>query len=468
MKEQFDKKLVEKIKASFEQHQEPYNPREWDKFSKAYFKPKRKPIWVYWPVWVSGIAASLLLLFVLWPVSDQLEEKVYSLADTLSLDSSKFEVLRPSDDASSAKGDKLSEALSTLERGEQISETDFPWIATLPDGPSKRGDLFAGESKSIHNQIGSSKIDTNVPASNLEQTMEIQGLGLELPYPDVVLEVPILNLGASILAQDETDAQDWINKWKSEDVLSENQSLDKNNSNPMRLGVMVSPQAASTAVSGMNFGAGIMSEFSFSRRLKLDVGLAYARQNLVANEFTTTGRNLSVNLPQDQMVPIADANVSAMGSSVYRANSLTNNLIRADYELSFANLDIPVNLKYKVVDKANSGLFVMTGLSSMIYLNQSTTGTFNTNAFALSSQEASSGFTQVQQFSAEFSPVGNESSVDLGRMLNLSIGYEYSLKNGTFLSIEPFYKLPMGNMTFAEQQFSIGGLNLRMNFQLKK
>ncbi|EPR68954.1 hypothetical protein [Cyclobacterium qasimii] len=43
MKEQFDKKLAEKIKASFSKHEEPFDPKEWEKFSDAYFKPKRKP-----------------------------------------------------------------------------------------------------------------------------------------------------------------------------------------------------------------------------------------------------------------------------------------------------------------------------------------------------------------------------------------------------------------------------------------
>ena len=42
MKEQFDKKLIEKIKISFEDHEEPFNPQEWEKLSHAYFHPAKK------------------------------------------------------------------------------------------------------------------------------------------------------------------------------------------------------------------------------------------------------------------------------------------------------------------------------------------------------------------------------------------------------------------------------------------
>jgi hypothetical protein len=73
----------------------------------------------------------------------------------------------------------------------------------------------------------------------------------------------------------------------------------------------------------------------------------------------------------------------------------------------------------------------------------------------------------LNTFSQTIEPDNQSSGIDTGRMLNFGIGFEQNLKNGTFLSIEPFYKLPLGDQTFINQQFSIGGINLRMNFQLK-
>jgi hypothetical protein len=51
MKEQFDKRLVEKVKDSFDNHEESFDPKAWENFSEAYFKPKKeatKFTWVFW------------------------------------------------------------------------------------------------------------------------------------------------------------------------------------------------------------------------------------------------------------------------------------------------------------------------------------------------------------------------------------------------------------------------------------
>jgi hypothetical protein len=104
----------------------------------------------------------------------------------------------------------------------------------------------------------------------------------------------------------------------------------------------------------------------------------------------------------------------------------------------------------------------------MVYLDQQATETFQTTSFFTNSADGLSFAPSVQNFSSVYAPEGGDNSVDIGGMLNLSVGYEYNLSNGMFISFEPFYKLPLGNLTFANQQFSIGGLNLRMNFKIGK
>src|SRR5690606_31079440 len=95
MKEQFDKKLVEKIKVSFQDHEEPFNPQEWEKLSHAYFHPVKKKKFPYWPFLASGIAASLLFVLVFWPIGDDLEKNVQTITDTISIDTKQFEKIEP-------------------------------------------------------------------------------------------------------------------------------------------------------------------------------------------------------------------------------------------------------------------------------------------------------------------------------------------------------------------------------------
>jgi hypothetical protein len=259
-------------------------------------------------------------------------------------------------------------------------------------------------------------------------------------------------VGTSIIASnsDAQKAQQYLEQWKAEGQIAESQK--ESSSKNIRLGLLVGPQASSNQASGMSLGAGVMSEFSISKRLKLDVGVTYASHSMTPDNGLP--RTATMDSPQ---------------SEAFASLSNSPRLIDSNAELNFSGLDIPVNLKYKVVDKEKSGLFLITGLSSMVYFDQQATETMAVNSYFNANTDGQLEFQRtVQQYTHEATPESAADGVDLGRMLNLSVGYEYNLKNGTYISIEPYYKLPLGDMTFANQQFSIGGLNLRMNFRLGK
>jgi hypothetical protein len=207
----------------------------------------------------------------------------------------------------------------------------------------------------------------------------------------------------------------------------------------------------------LSLGAGMMSEFSFSKRLKLDVGLAYARQ-----QITPTSSNRNIMSSSDAVFSIA---LDQAASAESARAAFAGNFINASTELSFGQLEIPVNLKYKVLENKNADVYFMSGFSNMMYINQQNTTTFSTanlnQGNVVGIQPAIQTYTQTE------SPGKDSGNVDSGQMLNFGFGYEQNLNNGTFLSIEPFYKFSLGNQTFSNQQFSIGGINLRMNFQLK-
>jgi|SRR5690554_487602 len=437
MKEQFDKKLIEKIKISFEDHEEPFNPQEWEKLSHAYFHPAKKKKLVYWPFLISGVAASLLLMFVFWPIGDDLQKNVQTIADSITIEGKQFEKIElPRDIAPenlAIADPKTPEAME--------APTNFPVEET------------AGTSESSRQVIVPIDADPSYAAASLNQMAPQFERSKEI-LQDINKNAANEKIGNSVIAYDNDSqaAQQYLEQWKSEGQTTESLVREKNNSNNVRLGFTVGPQTSSNPVAGMSLGAGVMSEFSFSNRLKLDVGIAYASHSMVPdNSLPSTA---TMDSPKSEMF-----------------SSLTNSprLIGSNAELNFSGLDIPVNLKYKVMDKEKSGLFLITGLSSMVYLNQQTTETVAVNSYFNANTSGDLEFQRsVQEFTHEAGPEDTADGVDLGRMLNLSVGYEYNLKNGTYLSIEPYYKLPLGDMTFANQQFSIGGLNLRMNFRIGK
>lgn len=446
MKEQFDKKLVEKIKSSFSHHEEPFDPKQWEKLSSAYFKPK-KPLWQeYWPFISMGIAASLLLLLIYNPFGIDWDSRKISSTDSPTIPELEriLKDLFPMD-SSVALQNKTNSAKSTEKVEDVLQDNSTPQQHS--DVKIKRG---------IEADLTTSPVAKEEPterAKDQQILIELPKLGID---GELAEDGPIQPTSPVTKAMDQSEALDRVNEWLAENGSSLPVTPKKERTGPLKLGVMVSPQASSNATGGMNLGAGVVSEFSLTRRLKLDVGVNYARQSMIPDRS-------SPNMPMEMY---SSANtVQKMDVQNIRTSI---NYIGSVMQLNFASLDIPVNLKYRVMDRKNTGLFLITGLSSMVYLDQQATETFQTNSFFTNSAEGLSFAPSVQNFTSVYAPEGGRNSVDVGGMLNLSVGYEYNLNDRMFISLEPFYKLPLGNLTFANQQFSIGGLNLRMNFKIGK
>ncbi len=445
MKEQFDKKLVEKIKSSFSNHEEPFDPTQWEKFSSAYFK-SRRPLWqVYWPIIATGIAASLLLVFLYVPLGIERNSRNTAIVDTSSLPEAE---ITPRDfnsnDDSMALQEETNSAESTEKIGDSRAKSKYPHLPS--DAVVKREPNNDGRKSPIQNQ---EQLD---PFKEQQPQTELPVLGINENLAEDAAIQPTVPTTKSM---NQSEALDRVNEWLAENESSLPVTPKKERSGPLKLGVMVSPQASSNGSGEMNLGAGIMSEISLTRRLKLDVGVNYARQSMMPDRSPSMAMEMATFSSSSQNMDVQNIRTSS-------------NFIGSEMRLNFASLDIPVNLKYRVMNRKNTGLFLITGLSSMVYLDQQATETFETNSFFTTSAEGLSFAPSVQKFTSVYAPEGGGNSVDVGGMLNLSVGYEYNLNDGMFISLEPFYKLPLGNLTFANQQFSIGGLNLRMNFKIGK
>ncbi|WP_114750660.1 outer membrane beta-barrel protein [Pleomorphovibrio marinus] len=451
MKEQFDKDLAKKIKDSFRNYEEPYDPKAWEKLSKAYFKP-RKNLWaLYWPFITSGLAASLALAVLLWPGQEDRKSTTQSFSDSTApfpepLPKADIE---PHSDAQDKNG-------GLAENAQRKSSTE----QSRKEPKQEKGTLPTIEKRNVPNGLAlKGEVKTQLLDFEIEQTLNEEEISNQIQHRFQIEERNWLTERKSDFQardtlnqttkrstiMDQQEALEMMEKWKNLAENKEETGFEKSPL-PFKLGLLVAPQSSSNPVSGMNLGAGVMSEFSLSRKIKLDVGVTYARQ--------------SMNPENQQTMP------QTMDMAMVRTNS---NFLNASYQLDFASLDIPINIKYQVMENQNSGFYLITGLSSMVYLNQQATESFQTNSFFTTEASGYMSFSpSVQEFSTVITPQAGENNLDLGRMINLSVGYEYSLSDGMFISLEPFYKLPLGSLTFANQQFSIGGLNLRMNFKMGK
>jgi hypothetical protein len=453
MKEQFDKRLVEKIKDSFEQFQEPLDPIELEKFRKLYLGKKNKGFFSLSGIWWGGIAASIIIgAFIVFQKDEIQNNLIDSSQELISSNETNVtsEGLIPADTANTS-----SESLerSNLESSGEVQEAlDKEVQVRITSIEENTG--IGKVSTSGNNLI---EINSNA-LGDIARNNEIQLEKKERVYDPFITSI---KEPSEIIVADESvqEAIDYIQNW-----LGDEKEIDLSNTlvkvegkkEPLKLGVLVAPQTISNTTQTLNLGAGIMSEFSFSRRIKLDVGLAYARQHIEPS---------SGGMINFSSADLSNSNQALSSAEDARSAILSGNYINASNELSFGQLEIPINLKFKVLENKSSDLYVVSGFSNMLYLNQQNVTTYNAVNFA---QPNFSGSNQVvQTFTETQRPDSESGNVDSGQMLNLGLGFEQSLKNGTFISIEPFYKVSLGTQTFSNQQFSIGGVNLRMNFQIK-
>jgi hypothetical protein len=437
MKEQFDKKLAEKIKASFEHHEETFDPKEWEKLSTAYFKPKKGLAKAPWLVWAASMVAVLglgLLFFNLnknseISSSDELATTNVITPESSAIPTPSIEPIIESDTAEKKEKEKISEEkFNTLTGSEQRTYlydliTNIPKVEkTIALEPAKEP-IITQNGKDQKPEI----LEDNIPIKS------------EVVSPFV----------AQLKEQEEQDAKAAISAWLQEGKETDEEK-EKPYAAPVKLGVVVAPQAVANSNQSLNLGGGLASEFSFSKRLKLDVGMVYASQNLNPSNSNFNSLMMQSSVQDD-------------GS---RLSALNTNVVNATTELRFGQLEIPLNLKYMIMDKKSAGLYVISGLSNMFFLNQRTVSTFS--AVNMNTAGLAIGQHSVQTFTQTLRPEPGSDGGNVGQLINFGFGYEHSLNNGTFISVEPFYKTSLGGQTFLGQQLSIGGLNLRMNFQLKK
>lgn len=441
MKEPFDKKLVEKIRNSFESHQEQFDPNEWEKFAEAYFaKPRRgAPFWLYW---AGGIAASFLLFALLWNPF-QSAENTKDMAKPVAF--SKGESVEAPDFHSENQ-----EPFDNELQGTVVQPSLTPQGQTS-EKISIQTELAHWPNSTIRPSISQSGESILLPMVSNEPMIEEVTRETAMPLALDNKNVPMPGEVDAGISQQTEDAQQKINSWLAEGGnLEDLDTIEGKAKKPVKFGAFLAPQNISNSTQNVNFGAGLMSEIPFSKRLKFDVGLGYAKQNLVPDQSFGRGAIMAQ----------ADSDESA------RASMFAGNSINATSELSFGQIEIPLNMKYSVLQKKSSDLYLVSGLSNMFYLNQEKTTTYNSVVFATNAM--SGGVQTLSSTSFSESPSSSGGKIDVGQLINLGFGFEQHLKNGTSLSFEPFYKFSLNDQTFVDQRFAIGGINLRMNFQLKK
>jgi len=202
-----------------------------------------------------------------------------------------------------------------------------------------------------------------------------------------------------------------------------------------------------------NLGAGITSEIKISRNLKLVTGITIAQNSM----------NFSGGVPTSVAQTSVSQNIyTAPGANTLRAYSLNSAVTVAsvpafkNYDASLVGLDVPVNLKYDFNPKKMDA-YVLAGLSSGTFINETYTYQYNYPALASASLQQIQNQTTHQSFNGFY----------FGRTLNVAVGLGYPVGKNHIV-LEPFLKYPLDGLGSQNIRFGAGGINLKFNFQSAK
>lgn len=209
-----------------------------------------------------------------------------------------------------------------------------------------------------------------------------------------------------------------------------NKALEENQGSRFSLGLSISPDINSVSdFNESSFGNsfGLAANYRISPRLSVSTGIAYSTKVYSAQ-------------PYQYKAPWASSNAGSYAQS-----------IDADCRV----LDVPVNLNYNFSKSPKRTMFASAGVSSYFMLKEK---------YTLIAKKSQPGYPAYPNRSYDYS----NQNQHLLSVLNLSVGMAKPLSKQTSLVIEPYARLPLTGIGQGEVNLKSIGLNLQLQYNLRK
>lgn len=453
MDDQFDKDLKKRIREVFDNYEDATPDKGWALLREKYpEKGKRSIAWIWW---ASAAAVLLLFLGILWfNQSPEKQQQQVAGIKKSSGHSQQPQIAatnnshKPGGSTTNHQPDHLltgkRDQTPTINPGvveplkQSAATTSKQALAAANmrvNTPANKATLNSPVINDQNNNasIASTSANTTTLASNVKPADNNPANRLATAKTDTGR--------ASALKSNLTAAVPGINmqqaKKSTKDLLADNYqpSKQKGLSNSLvHFGVYAATyfNYAKGSSSQFNVGAGLSADISLSRKFKVSTGIALAQNSL--------------SYPGQQPAFSTPTGINLAPLSVYSANALQYSVSEPtfrNYSADLVGIDIPVNLKY-TFDPGKSETYLLAGLSSGTFINE--TYTYNFNSAQAQSQSTRNGLGGFY----------------FARTLNLAIGTGYRI-GGNRLIVEPFLKYPLEGLGTQQIRFGSGGINLKFS-----
>ena len=428
----FDDQLADNVRKTFDAYSEEVAPRAWEDMQARLERGGKSRVVPLWPFLAKAAGVALLTgLSIFWYTKFQPVQTGEGLADQATETS----ISGPETD-------------TDFETPAVVAETISPAVFAEAPPPARRQTSVVQPGQSLPGQeealalIGEGNRDT-LPALLAEVQLADAEIEAEHPSEETELrEVPTLAL------RPERERQGAQNGQQGFGPSPERETGQGGDKEPrLSWGVSAGSMLAFAerhVSDGPGYAAGLIAEYAISPNITLASGGSLTYHNFELVNFSQS----------DFMYDYVGENLSAGDVSLTGNN---------EYEM--LALEIPLNAQFNVMETGRGRLYVSTGLSSLVYLQQRLSGTktaFVEQAF----YNDATGQMEMQFTTSTFNvneEYGALSRFDFGRLLNLSLGYVILRRNSAVV-IEPFVKLPMGTLTSRDISLGMGGISLKYRF----
>lgn len=442
MKEELNDDFLEQIKKVLLNHEEAYDEGAWERFREKEEK-KVKPVVPIWR-WAAAAAAVLAGIVLTWTIYNSNTKSLIPLQGNKNA----LVTNEPSKDSN-----KIINPITDSTRDQQIPVAPIlndRNIATYPANQSQK-EVILSQAAVEQTSPGKLIIAAPQPQPSQQQQMANATQEPQTKKPFYENNVVIADQGeiakqqpASGKTLPATTAQpkpDYV-KVSSPDVRKWQSS------------VYLSPTFGDL---GINMGYGYSIGYAINSKVKISSGIAYNK--------ASASRSFDV---QSAPSPIAADAVDNTNLFASRSYAPVNVQSLQSVQGTVSGIDIPLDVNYNI----NKKMYATAGVSGFVILNDKRVYTVvdsRNERTVVKSKDGVIKEDNIQNFSntskttEPLLPGSSERTPFLG-FYNVSLGYKQKISNKNAISVEPFLKVPMKNVTKESLNYTGAGVRLKFDF----
>jgi len=441
----FDDIFSRKVKEAFDNYNADHLAEEgWNAYVSKHGGSRKRTILI--PLWARAASIIVLVTAGVLFINRLSHREAGSPADQVALETGNQQAdsLKNKDDSTSSTGSSAVKQLITAAAPEvtaskpaitsannEVTATRPMIITATPEAskPTAFNTAATPEINPAKNLIAS----TTSAIENQWQSAEMSA-GLDLPDSPVEVRLTA-NADARLNLKPKKPLKDYLVLPREKKIMTIMTGFS---------GMMASVDNATSTSQGISIGFYV--EQQLSRRISVRPGLAMASHNYAME--STPGGNIALDYAAPELNGMPAATTSY------------------DADINIVSMEVPVNFVFSLWKHQQSNLFVTTGASTVIYLSQHLSGSFN-NTYTRTTVDSYSGAVSYQTMTTSMKIESEEeflNQVDLLGLANFSAGYSLPFGKTTHLLFEPFVQLPLKDLTSLNLRIRYGGLSMKIRF----